>query len=40
MQIIFSLKGFFSSGTDPEDTIVQAFKLLDPDNKGVLHKDL
>nr|CAB3264131.1 myosin regulatory light chain, smooth muscle-like [Phallusia mammillata] len=26
-------------GTDPEDTIVQAFKLLDPENKGVLHKD-
>jgi len=26
-------------GTDPEDTIVQAFKLLDPDQKGVIHKD-
>eukprot|EP00096_Caligus_rogercresseyi_P015868 TRINITY_DN8351_c0_g1_i1.p1 TRINITY_DN8351_c0_g1~~TRINITY_DN8351_c0_g1_i1.p1 ORF type:complete len:170 (+),score=10.99 TRINITY_DN8351_c0_g1_i1:57-566(+) len=26
-------------GTDPEDTIVQAFKLLDPEAKGVIHKD-
>ncbi|CAK8679889.1 myosin regulatory light chain, smooth muscle-like [Clavelina lepadiformis] len=26
-------------GTDPEDTIVQAFKLLDPEGKGILHKD-
>nr|CAB3264132.1 myosin regulatory light chain, smooth muscle-like [Phallusia mammillata] len=26
-------------GTDPEDTIVQAFKLLDPEQKGLLHKD-
>lgn len=26
-------------GTDPEDTLVQAFKILDSENTGVLHKD-
>nr|XP_002123134.1 myosin regulatory light chain, smooth muscle-like [Ciona intestinalis]XP_002123217.1 myosin regulatory light chain, smooth muscle [Ciona intestinalis]XP_009859344.1 myosin regulatory light chain, smooth muscle-like [Ciona intestinalis] len=26
-------------GTDSEDVIVQAFKLLDPEQKGVIHKD-
>lgn len=26
-------------GTDPEDTLVQAFKILDPENTGVLHQD-
>ena len=26
-------------GTDPEETILQAFKLLDPENKGKIHKD-
>merc|ERR1712147_20348 len=25
-------------GTDPEDVIINAFKLLDPDNKGLLPK--
>ncbi|XP_066566942.1 myosin light chain 5 [Amia ocellicauda] len=26
-------------GTDPEETILNAFKLLDPDAKGHIHKD-
>ncbi|XP_069556877.1 myosin light chain 5-like [Brachyistius frenatus] len=26
-------------GTDPEDTILNAFKLFDPDDKGSVHKD-
>ncbi|KAG8010415.1 Myosin light chain 5 [Nibea albiflora] len=26
-------------GTDPEDTILNAFKLFDPDAKGFVHKD-
>jgi len=26
-------------GTDPEETIVQAFQLLDPEGKGKIHKD-
>lgn len=26
-------------GTDPEDTIVNAFKMFDPDAKGFIHKD-
>ena len=30
---------YFLSGTDPEETIVQAFKLLDPEQKGTIHKD-
>nr|XP_039257823.1 myosin regulatory light chain, smooth muscle-like [Styela clava]XP_039257824.1 myosin regulatory light chain, smooth muscle-like [Styela clava] len=27
-------------GTDPEDTLVQAFKILDPENTGVINKDV
>lgn len=27
------------SGTDPEETILQAFKILDADNKGVINKN-
>merc|ERR1711978_140973 len=26
-------------GTDPEDVILKAFKVFDPENKGVVHKD-
>lgn len=26
-------------GTDPEDTIANAFKMFDPDAKGFIHKD-
>ena len=26
-------------GTDPEDTITNAFKMFDPDAKGFVHKD-
>ncbi|CAL8237836.1 unnamed protein product, partial [Merluccius merluccius] len=26
-------------GTDPEDTILNAFKMFDPDSKGFIHKD-
>ncbi|KAG7263714.1 hypothetical protein CRUP_017685 [Coryphaenoides rupestris] len=26
-------------GTDPEDTILNAFKLFDPDAKGSIHKN-
>ncbi|KAM6985231.1 myosin light chain 5-like [Aplochiton taeniatus] len=26
-------------GTDPEETITNAFKMFDPDAKGVIHKD-
>ncbi|XP_078488472.1 myosin regulatory light chain, smooth muscle isoform X5 [Ciona intestinalis] len=29
---------YASLGTDPEETIVQAFKILDGDDKGVLNK--
>merc|ERR1712206_59836 len=25
-------------GTDPEDVILKAFKVFDPENKGVIHK--
>ncbi|TKS85101.1 Myosin light chain 5 [Collichthys lucidus] len=28
-----------ATGTDPEDTILNAFKLFDPDAKGFVHKD-
>merc|ERR1712042_293235 len=26
-------------GTDPEDVILKAFKIFDPENKGTVHKD-
>merc|ERR1712018_393884 len=26
-------------GTDPEDVILKAFKVFDPENKGTIHKD-
>ncbi|XP_076814763.1 myosin regulatory light chain, smooth muscle-like isoform X4 [Clavelina lepadiformis] len=31
---------YASLGTDPEEVIVQAFKLLDSDDKGVLNKNV
>ncbi|XP_039259799.1 myosin regulatory light chain, smooth muscle isoform X3 [Styela clava] len=38
-QVFLALFGDKLSGTDPEETILQAFKVLDPDNKGVINKD-
>ena len=29
-----------SSGADPEETILNAFKVFDPEGKGTLKKDL
>ncbi|XP_026691391.2 myosin regulatory light chain, smooth muscle isoform X2 [Ciona intestinalis] len=37
-QIFLGMFGDKISGTDPEETIVQAFKILDGDDKGVLNK--
>uniref|UniRef100_H2YXU8 EF-hand domain-containing protein n=1 Tax=Ciona savignyi TaxID=51511 RepID=H2YXU8_CIOSA len=36
--VFLSMMGDKIKGTDPEDTIVQAFKILDSDDKGVLNK--
>lgn len=33
------LKGFLYPGADPEETILNAFKVFDPEGKGVLRKD-
>lgn len=35
----FICLGFTCAGTDPEDTILNAFKMFDPDAKGFIHKD-
>ncbi|XP_063787978.1 myosin regulatory light chain 2, atrial isoform [Pseudophryne corroboree] len=37
--IFLSLFGEKLNGTDPEDSIVSAFKLLDPNGTGNVHKD-
>ncbi|XP_077966380.1 myosin regulatory light chain, smooth muscle isoform X2 [Styela clava] len=37
--VFLSMMGEKIKGTDPEETILQAFKVLDPDNKGVINKD-
>ncbi|XP_002125107.2 myosin regulatory light chain, smooth muscle isoform X1 [Ciona intestinalis] len=36
--VFLSMMGDKIKGTDPEETIVQAFKILDGDDKGVLNK--
>lgn len=38
-QVFLGLFGDKLSGTDPEETILNAFKVLDPDNKGVIGKE-
>nr|P07461.1 RecName: Full=Myosin regulatory light chain, smooth muscle [Halocynthia roretzi]prf//1301210A myosin L1 [Halocynthia roretzi] len=38
-QIFLGLFGDKLSGTDPEETILEAFKILDADNKGVINKN-
>ena len=38
MSLEISTMCFFCSGTDPEDTILAAFKILDNDDKGVINK--
>lgn len=35
----FSTMLFFPLGTDPEDTILAAFKLFDPNGTGFVNKD-
>ncbi|RYB98660.1 hypothetical protein EUU22_22240 [Ciceribacter ferrooxidans] len=37
--VFLSLFGEKLNGTDPEDTIVNAFKILDPDGTGHVRKD-
>ncbi|CAK8689665.1 myosin regulatory light chain, smooth muscle-like isoform X3 [Clavelina lepadiformis] len=39
-QVFLGMFGDKISGTDPEEVIVQAFKLLDSDDKGVLNKNV
>ena len=36
---IYSFRNLYL-GTDPEETILAAFKVLDSDEKGVLNKNL
>ncbi|CAK8689666.1 myosin regulatory light chain, smooth muscle-like isoform X2 [Clavelina lepadiformis] len=38
--VFLSMMGDKIKGTDPEEVIVQAFKLLDSDDKGVLNKNV
>jgi len=38
-QVFLGMFGDKISGTDPEDTILNAFKTLDEEGKGALHKD-
>lgn len=32
-------QSFLWAGTDAEETTLNAFKMLDPDGKGSIHKD-
>jgi len=38
-QVFLAMFGDKISGTDPEETILNAFKTLDEEGKGALHKD-
>jgi len=39
-QVFLGMFGDKISGTDPEETILQAFKILDEGHKGVIKKDI
>ncbi|XP_027401125.1 myosin light chain 5 [Bos indicus x Bos taurus] len=37
--VFLNARGFLWAGTDPEETVLSALKMLDPDGKGSANKD-